>query len=107
MGSIILGLSILAAAQILRFIGQRKKYHHHYTALSRPPGVNETDIVIYGCEFCISSEEIENILIKRFHYYVALGYEERQKFLRRLEIFIRRKIFIIKDEMALRTCLYW
>ena len=98
MGTIIFSLSLFAVAQLLTYIGQRNKFHHHYSRLSKPPHIHETDIVLHGRQSGISTEEIERILNKRFSYYTFLNADQQRIFLKRIQKFISRKIFIIKDD---------
>ena len=93
---------ILICIVSLRLYGHRKKVHHHYTRLCKPPEIEESDIVIIGKEMKLPSQEIHEILIKRFPYYCVLEPSLQKRFLSRLRNFMMNKIFIIKDEKGFK-----
>lgn len=87
-------------ASLLLFSGVRERHARHikYTRASAPPLVEKTDIVYKGHELGISDEEIHHILSKHQHYYKTLHYELQKEFLFRLQSFMKKKVFVIKDD---------
>jgi len=102
MKSIIVWIAATAALQLLGQRQVRRVKHWHYTNSCPPPEVLPNEIVIDGNELDISAEEIHTILTKRFVYYAQLQPSLQEVFLKRLQKFIRKKIFIIKDDEGFR-----
>jgi len=102
MKSIIVWIAATAALQLLGQRQVRRQKHWEYTAACPPPEVMPNEIVIDGKEFEISAKETDRILNNRFVYYKQLQPSLQQLFLKRLQRFISKKIFIIKDEAGFK-----
>jgi MtfA peptidase len=98
----IIVLSIFFFVRLNQLYGQRKKKHHYYTNLCKPPEINDTDIVFSGKELNLTNEDLHNILIKRFHYYNELIPALKTRFINRLKVFMADRTFIIKDDSGFR-----
>ena len=79
-------------------VRERNRRFIRYTNASTPPQVSETDIVYKGTELPLGIEEITNILSKHCKFYSHLNDGLKQKFLKRVQKFMRKKMFIIKDD---------
>lgn len=88
--------------QWVRYVGQKDKLHRYYSSTCLPPKVFPKEIVIDGREFELSEIDLDRILNKRFKYYAALEHHLQLGFLKRLKIFISKKIFIIKDDEGVK-----
>lgn len=102
MKSIIIWIAATAALQLLGQRQVRKGKHWHYTNSCPPPEILPNEIVIDGKELNIPVEEIHRILNKRFIYYAQLQPSLQEVFLKRLQKFISKKIFIIEDDEGFR-----
>jgi MtfA peptidase len=102
MASTLAFLGVLIAIQVLRYTGQKDKLHRYYTSNCLPPEVLPTEIVIEGKDLKISDYDLNHILKKRFKYYASLDENLQQEFLRRLKVFMLKKIFIIKDDEGVK-----
>ena len=91
-------LVVFGFIQWLRDYGQRMKYHHHYTRLCPKPEIDRTDIVFTGEQLALTNQKVDDILTKRFPYYRNLAPELKQMFIERLQKFMFKKTFIIKDD---------
>ena len=86
-----------AVILLLDHFEERRRRMAEYTEECVPPSVDETDIVYQGTSDSIDQEEMENILVKRYRYYVQLEQSLKEKFLQRLHHFMNSKTFIIKS----------
>src|SRR6186997_2896694 len=91
-----------AAVQILQYTGQKDKLHRAYTSACPPPEVLPSEILLHGKDLVLTMQQIDAILQKRFRYYVLLEEDLKKKFLRRLNRFMLKKTFIIKDDEGFR-----
>jgi Mlc titration factor MtfA (ptsG expression regulator) len=88
---------------IIIFLGNRSERVEQYSNLGlsqgtpNHPAIDSTDIVYSGTSNSIGLSEIEAILEKHYPYYTSLQPELREKFLARMQTFIRKKVFIIKN----------
>lgn len=99
---LILVLLIFVGTQWLKYIGQKDKLHRYYTSTCLPPKVHGHEIVIDGHQLELNEIDLDRILLKRFKYYASLEHNLQLVFLKRLKLFMRKKIFIIKDDEGLR-----
>jgi MtfA peptidase len=99
---IILILIIFVVTQWLKYVGQKDKLHRYYTGTCLPPKVHTHEIVIDGSQFELSEIDLDRILLKRFKYYASLEHNLQLLFLKRLKLFMQKKIFIIKDDEGLK-----
>src|SRR5689334_1819374 len=99
------GCIILIYAFIL-FLGSKAEktipYSNPSAITSNHPSIESTDIVYTGATNGIGLGEIEAILEKRYHYYTCLHPELKERFLQRTQSFMRKKIFIIKNDEGYR-----
>jgi Mlc titration factor MtfA (ptsG expression regulator) len=99
MGVLAVGWSIMVIAFFIsQYKVERERKHREYCRMCSPPQVDEKDLVFEGRTLAISPEEQHAILMRRFPYYKGLEFSLQQRFLKRLNIFINSKIFIIKEE---------
>ena len=82
--------------------GGKGRQHRLFSRYCRPPAVSPTDIVGRGRDLNIHQHDLHRILTKRFFYYRRLNEKNKSLFLFRLQQFMRRKIFIIKDDEGVR-----
>lgn len=82
--------------------GGKRRQHQLFSHYCRPPSIAPTDIVVRGRDLQLSEEDLHRILTNRFWYYRQLHTKNQALFLFRLQLFMRRKIFIIKDEEGFR-----
>jgi MtfA peptidase len=93
---------------IIIFLGNMGERVERYSNLKltqktpHHPAIDQTDIVYNGASNSIGMGEIEAILEKRYPYYTSLQLGLREKFLVRTQTFIRKKIFIIKNNEGYR-----
>jgi MtfA peptidase len=102
MRPLIFYLVAMAGAHLVQYRRSRRKKHVELTHASPLPAVDEKDLVIKGSSLALSDEEMNRMLLRRFHYYQELDLTNRERFMQRLGSFIRQKIFIIKDEKGYR-----
>jgi Mlc titration factor MtfA (ptsG expression regulator) len=95
-------ISFMAAFFLLRYWYGRKQKQLAYTNACPGPEINETDIVFRGGDAGITESQVVHILSKRHNYYRSLDEEQQKRFLRRLQNFMESKVFIIKDDEAVR-----
>jgi MtfA peptidase len=89
---------VFAAAYSLRSYGRRTRLHNYYTSRCHPPAVDKTDICFQGSELNLSHVQLHQMLSKRFPYYRMLDVQLQERFISRLQRFMEKKIFIIKDD---------
>jgi MtfA peptidase len=100
------GIVILFVYAIILFLGSKgeklKRYLNQVEKSANHPAIESTDIIYNGETNAIGLGEIESILEKRYPYYTWLQPELREKFLERTRDFMRKKIFIIKNNEGFR-----
>lgn len=84
-----------------RMAGKRRQ-HELFSRHCRPPVINPSDIVVRGSDLQLTDEAVHLILLKRFGYYRQLKPENQRFFLYRLQRFISRKMYVIKDNEGFR-----
>lgn len=97
-----LTLLTFGGAGWIRYVGQKDKLHRYYTSTCQAPKIHPKEIVIDGRQFMLYKTDLDRILLKRFRYYASLEKSLQLLFLKRLQLFMRRKIFIIKDDEAVK-----
>ena len=102
MGEIFFILGFVVVIQLLNYYGQKTKRHRAYTNACTRPAVEKTDIVFTGEQSGITEQQVHSILTKRFAYYSWLHKDSQQKFRKRLQSFMHKKTFIIKDHEGFR-----
>lgn len=95
-------LSIFTAIHLLRYWGEKGKLHRYYTSACPPPEVLPKEIILQGEHFELSDDDLDRILKRRFIYYSFLEENLKQRFLKRLKVFMSRKTFIIKDDEGVK-----
>ena len=95
-------LLTFGGAQWVRYVVQKDKLHRYYTSACQVPKIHSKEIVIDGRHFILDKTDLDRILLKRFKYYASLERTLQLLFLKRLQLFMRRKVFIIKDDEAVR-----
>jgi MtfA peptidase len=95
-------LLTFSGAQWIRHVGEKDKLHRYYTSTCQVPKTHSKEIIIDGLHFILDKTELHRILVKRFKYYASLEKSLQALFLKRLQLFLRRKIFIIKDDEAVK-----
>ncbi|MES2882750.1 MAG: zinc-dependent peptidase [Bacteroidota bacterium] len=97
-GTIVIISVVIAGVKLLTYQGKKKMLHRHYTQFCAPPAKHETDIIFAGNELTLAAADVHKMLMKRFQYYHDLEPRLQQKFIERLQTFMRQKTFIIKDD---------
>jgi Mlc titration factor MtfA (ptsG expression regulator) len=93
---------------VILFLGNMGERVERYSNLkftqstSNHPVIDKTDIVYNGSSNSIGLGEIESVLEKSYPYYASLQYDLKEKFLKRTQSFIHKKIFIIKNNEGYR-----
>jgi hypothetical protein len=90
-------LSAFAFYYLVDRYGGKKRQHEHFTRYCPPPAVAPSDIVIRGRDLKLQPDELHRMLTKRFWYYRQLNEKNQRLFNFRLQQFMRRKTFLIKD----------
>lgn len=80
----------------------RTQKQNYYTRICPPPEVLPTELSIHGKNLNISASQLDRILKKRFPYYRHLAEELQLRFLIRLQDFMKRKHFIIKNNEGVK-----
>ena len=68
---------------------------------SSQPQVNQP-LIYKGKELSFTNEILTEVLEKHFPYFIKLTRQQKEKFLSRLQAFIREKIFVINDDKGFR-----
>ncbi len=88
----------IAGLKLWAYHGKKTMLHRHYTGLCGVPAKHESDIIFAGSQLTLPPADVHKILMKRFEYYKHLQMHLQQKFIERLQNFMRQKEFIIKDD---------
>ncbi len=102
LGATLIFLTYYVSFLLLSDVRERNARHAKYTRASVPPQVEKNDIVYKGHELEVSPEEIHQILLKYHHYYQGLHWDLQEVFLARLQSFMKKKVFVIKDDEIFR-----
>ena len=102
MTGFILFISVFGVVYGLRIYGRSHARHEHYTRLCAAPPVDPGDIVFNYSDLNLTHEQLHDMLMRRFPYYVSLRPSLKNRFIDRLDQFMWTKTFIIKDTKGVK-----
>ena len=82
--------------------GEKDDIDEEISLVSNTKAVNKPVLKYDGATLNFTDIEIDNALTKRFPYYVALSYVNKERFIHRVKNFIADKIFYIHDKSGFK-----
>ena len=82
--------------------GEKDDIDEEISVVSNTKAVNKPVLKYDGATLNFTDIEIDNALTKRFPYYVAISYANKERFIHRVKNFIANKIFYIHDESGFK-----
>jgi MtfA peptidase len=98
MTALIAILFVWMGSRVIGYQGKRTRKQRHLSELCPHPPVGEGELCFEGQELNFNHADIHNLLIKRMGYYLLLSPALQRRFVRRVQLFMQDKKFIIKDE---------